>query len=135
MLHSGKKKLNEPRECLFKGLQSKESDWKAHWLVHDISTVTKHDKWSCKSKKGTGHVFYMATPSNATDSVGNDLDSLMCVLWNGKRPESSHFLYWEREAVEKCHLRRRSRASADISLLPFGGTDQYQNHTKVLFVK
>ena len=30
-----------------------------------ITTVTKHDKWSYKSKKGTGHVFYMATPSHA----------------------------------------------------------------------
>ncbi len=38
-------------------------------LVHGISTVTKHGKWSCKSKKGTGHGFYMATPSHATESV------------------------------------------------------------------
>ncbi len=38
-------------------------------LVHGMSTGTKHDKWSYKSKKGTGHVFYMATPSNAIESV------------------------------------------------------------------
>ncbi len=41
-------------------------------LVHGMSTVTKHGKWSYKSKKGTGHVFYMATPSQATESVGAD---------------------------------------------------------------
>ncbi len=38
-------------------------------LVHGVSTVTKHGKWSYKSQKGTGHVFYMATPSHTTESV------------------------------------------------------------------
>ena len=39
-------------------------------IVHGISTVTKHGKWSDKKvKKGTGHAFYMATPSHATESV------------------------------------------------------------------
>ncbi len=36
-------------------------------LVHGVSTVTKHGKWSYKSKKGTGHVFYMPLP--VTESV------------------------------------------------------------------
>ena len=47
-------------------------------LVHGVSTVTKHDKWSYKSqKKGAGHVFYMATASHATGSVGlkNPIDT------------------------------------------------------------
>ena len=39
-------------------------------LVHGVSTVTKLDKWSYKSKKGTGHAFYMATPSYTSESVG-----------------------------------------------------------------
>ena len=39
-------------------------------LVHGVSTVTKHGKWSYKSQKGTGHVFYMATSSHATESAG-----------------------------------------------------------------
>ena len=38
-------------------------------LVHGISTVTKPGKWSYKSQKGTGHVFYMATPSHTNESV------------------------------------------------------------------
>ena len=37
-------------------------------LVHGVSTVTKQGKWSYKSKKRTGHVFYMATPSRVIES-------------------------------------------------------------------
>ncbi len=39
-------------------------------IVHGLSTVTKHDKWSYRSQ-GTGHVFYMSTPSHAIESVGS----------------------------------------------------------------
>ena len=37
-------------------------------LVHGIKTVTNHGTWSYKSKKGTGHVFHMATPCHITES-------------------------------------------------------------------
>ena len=40
-------------------------------LVHGMSTVAKHDEWSYKSKKRDGHVFYMATPCHATESIGS----------------------------------------------------------------
>ena len=35
----------------------------------NYSDCYKNGKWSYKSKKRTGHVFYMATPSHATESV------------------------------------------------------------------
>ncbi len=35
-------------------------------LVQGISTVTKHGKWSYKNKKGTDHLYSMATPSHTT---------------------------------------------------------------------
>ncbi len=38
-------------------------------LKRGVSTVTKHDKWSYENKKGTGHVFHMATPIHTTESV------------------------------------------------------------------
>ena len=46
-------------------------------LVHGISTVIKHGKWSRKSKKRTGHVFYMATPSHATESEGAEVKAYL----------------------------------------------------------
>ena len=47
------------------------------YMACAMSTVTKHDKWSYKSKKGTCHVFYMATPSHATESVDLHLMTTM----------------------------------------------------------
>ena len=38
-------------------------------IILYVLTVIKHDRWSYKSKKGTCHVFYMATPSHGTGSV------------------------------------------------------------------
>ncbi len=40
-----------------------------HNCIHGMSTVTKMTSGHIKVKKGTGHVFYMATPSDATESV------------------------------------------------------------------
>ncbi len=48
----------------------RNSAWKIYLLLSlTFTTVTKPDKWSYKSKKGTGHVFYMATPSHTNQSV------------------------------------------------------------------
>ncbi len=38
-------------------------------LLQGIPSVTKHGRWSYKIKKGTCHVLYTATPSNATECV------------------------------------------------------------------
>ncbi len=53
-------------------------------LVHGVSTVTKHDKWSYKS--GHINVFYMATPSQATESAG-PLSLELKSVW--KQPEGA----------------------------------------------
>ena len=76
-LHSRKnscKQLNE--ESLLLSLPTYSIIWHVFTRpvimspVHGVSTVTKYDKWSYKSKKmGTGHVFYMATHSHAAESV------------------------------------------------------------------
>ena len=49
-----------------------------HLIVHDISTETKHGKWSYERQKGTGHVFYMAIPSHTAESVYHLLAPWSC---------------------------------------------------------
>ncbi len=52
-------------------------------------TLTKHVKWSCKSQKRTGHVFYMASPSHATGSAAPSDHACAPGAWNGLRSKST----------------------------------------------